>query len=656
MAETMNQESVMRRLLMDCLLIGQDNSRNVGIVLRSRSRIFAFHEANWALANPIFEQLRSLSIPALDIIRYLKVLPRLSNLERVKIIMDDLLKISSGVRATTNILQPEINSRQEVIYDSIITFIEQHCKMFPGQLKTAEFPDGGFWVEASYSLLQGCPEHVRFKVYELLPPFQVTKVLTHFQLLQCLAHPFSDSLSHIKEIIQTNGPNRWLSHPEVSSEFILRCRSLETLYMQKVPEGIFKRAAEERRRMDSIGNTIPTATPTITTNNSLIAQDLLGKAQNSEENTYKLAPLTNVTLNDSSPTFVEDLRDLVVAFNRTLQKLVVQATVLDPSPDPMSSNCGHGWVDLPVLTHLDLDVGGRCLIIDEELLLHCRNLVLLKLVDKTIVYDSHKVTPCLPGNLPKLETLSLKGWSALTFDPSTLHSTTKLIDLSIKMQDGFDNIHYIPSLKELKNRPNVWTWDWYLPQLRHLKLSAEFAFQFQFKMLATCPALESLYLDSTTPDRRHPRYITHSDLFSTTTTDTVGVQRNQGNHSKPSAKKRIVAGKVKDLSMFGYCTIKSDVLTEFVRGMFPALEVLSISKWKGPNLEDYINMATGPGINSNDRETGDVYANKLTKLDLDLPRENMKYLRQLGLQKVEYLETSRPDNVIEGDSHRCLPN
>ncbi|KAG0286392.1 hypothetical protein BGZ96_009483 [Linnemannia gamsii] len=125
--------------------------------------------------------------------------------------------------------------------------------------------------------------------------------------------------------------------------------------------------------------------------------------------------------------------------------------------------------------------------------------------------------------LNHIEHLHLDGWTALTFDPSTLLSTTKLRHLSISVHatnvndmDDYYFENFIPPVDELCRSygiktgqlaavaemdlapPEVirprWTWDWNLPLLSSLQLTAEFALLFEFRMLLGCPSLGWLYL------------------------------------------------------------------------------------------------------------------------------------------------------------------
>lgn len=57
------------------------------------------------------------------------------------------------------------------------------------------------------------------------------------------------------------------------------------------------------------------------------------------------------------------------------------------------------------------------------------------------------------------------------------------------------------------------TWDWYLPFLRTLRLTSEFAFLFQFRMLVGYPSLQCLVLDIEIPEQSHLRVLTLNNFI-----------------------------------------------------------------------------------------------------------------------------------------------
>ncbi|KAG0210523.1 hypothetical protein BGX33_004840 [Mortierella sp. NVP41] len=249
---------------------------------------------------------------------------------------------------------------------------------------------------------------------------------------------------------------------------------------------------------------------------------------------------------------------------------------------------GLGWIDLPALTSLDLRTPRHRLEMDELLLSHCPNVTNVKVADETSEYSCQAIVPCLTAHLPQLKVLSLRGWSALTFHPATLHSTTDLRFLRLAMKRT--DCCFIPPVDELNRSygleddlqvapPSIvrpqWTWDWYLPQLTDLQLTSEFAYLFQFKMLQRCSALEDLRLKMRTNDGDHTRQLTEADLFV----------------SGASSQERIVAPALRNLDMVGHWVIENPViLSQFLGLMFPVLGRLVIRGWEGVTVGSLVKV------------------------------------------------------------------
>ncbi|KAG0202347.1 hypothetical protein BGX33_009762 [Mortierella sp. NVP41] len=58
----------------------------------------------------------------------------------------------------------------------------------------------------------------------------------------------------------------------------------------------------------------------------------------------------------------------------------------------------------------------------------------------------------------------------------------------------------------------VWTWDWELYNLTHLRLTSEFAYRFQFRMLNGTPSLSYFRVDINSSSRAHERKVGIADL------------------------------------------------------------------------------------------------------------------------------------------------
>ncbi|KAF9920705.1 hypothetical protein FBU30_009373 [Linnemannia zychae] len=190
-----------------------------------------------------------------------------------------------------------------------------------------------------------------------------------------------------------------------------------------------------------------------------------------------------------------------------------------------------------------------------DLLLHCPQITHICLCDSLEVYRLDEIEYWLPSDLPNLETLQLEGTPAVSFHPDTLHTTSKLVSLTFDIPTSIPSLEAFIRAEEdakhldeltppttqprlsLRERP-TWTWDWDLPNLVRLTLIAEFAYQFQFKMLDKTPNLKYLYLDIDTPSRDPKRVVELIDLIkpgSQQTSLSVFLLQEQG---RPLDKKK----------------------------------------------------------------------------------------------------------------------
>jgi hypothetical protein len=141
-------------------------------------------------------------------------------------------------------------------------------------------------------------------------------------------------------------------------------------------------------------------------------------------------------------------------------------------------------------------------------------------------YSTSDIVHWEPADLPQLTDLILSGTPALSFHPETLRATPSLQHLKLAMPTE-DGISYIPPLTESEEssdipptdnipatspRQPIWSWDWDLPKLTTLILTAEFGYRFQFKMLGGTPSLVEFSLDIRSSSFDHERTITIKDL------------------------------------------------------------------------------------------------------------------------------------------------
>ncbi|KAF9902302.1 hypothetical protein EC991_005042 [Linnemannia zychae] len=306
-----------------------------------------YWEVTWSIANPILEQLESLTIPLADIKRYMDAINRLGQLETVRFNLDDSLrpqyKAANGPHYVAS--DHMIKSMQ-----TMVPFIKEHQSLFKDKLKSVS----------------------------------------------------------------------------------LTVRSLGT-------DG-FKWAVQEKKAMldrlcrNGKGGQL------------LFQKSAASSHLASNQSTHGLVPLSSIHIDEFST--VEEIDDIVFAFSQTLESLTVfKYLKLYDSQPPLQ--IGQGWIDLPLLTNLNLQGCWTRLDIDRNLLSHFPNLVCLDMADYTSDYNCSDIVSCSAASLKSLEELELVGWPALTFHPETLSSTKRIKTLRMMTRAEEDDWRFIPPLEEL---------------------------------------------------------------------------------------------------------------------------------------------------------------------------------------------------------------
>ncbi|KAG0287738.1 hypothetical protein BGZ96_008368 [Linnemannia gamsii] len=525
-------------------------------------------EACWALASPLLEQLQSLTLPVSDLGRYSRAISRLRNLERLHFLLDKIVDYDwDHFSDVAQEVRDETKERKDDLYQTVVQFVEDHTRLFPGRLKTVTFSDSGLWPAVE----QSCPEITERDVAQLLPPLHNPTILNQDNLPHLAAHLDSTDLSYVREILELQGPGAWYHTLRRNRQFLQRCRSLQSLFTEPLGEGAFTWAVQEKRDFES------------------------GQEAHLEDG---LMPLRNIYLRESEDEqLTDELNDIAVAFSQTLMSITLAMSPKQWHPS-QTMNIGQGWVNLPVLTDLMINATRNRLFMDPQLLQHCPNLKNASFTDHTSQYLWEDIVPCQPAELPKLELLRLIGTSSLTFHPDTLHSTPALSHMFIETCADDAGRFFIPETEELQRSfgmncdttitqegpepPNIiarplWTWDWHLPNLHHLSLSAEFAYMFQFKMLQGCPALRSLDLNMETSNEGVQRVISNSDMFLPC--------------ADPAAPKQaIVVPSLRVLCLRGPWKIYDTSLAQLLSVMFPNLESFDEQGLSGYSLKALVEV------------------------------------------------------------------
>ncbi|KAK3831984.1 MAG: hypothetical protein J3R72DRAFT_238217 [Linnemannia gamsii] len=598
-------------------------------------------ELIWALACPILEQLESLSLPVSDLERWLDpgVGGRLGRLKRVTFLMDafnddannnsnnnaPLVDTDTGTEAATT-SKPV---REQDAMQAILQFVKQHKLFFPGRLKTASSYNGEFWPYTRHEIT---PE-TQHQLLVLLPPLPQPTSITHQNWDRIMEHFSETDLSHVRKIGNMS-QEHWArtlrdgDGRERVLEMLPRCRALRSLSMVALGRRGFYWAVREKRRwlenhhLGSAGSVVSHSS---------------GGGNNNNSGGNDLVPLEHVEIFQYRVSS-DEVDDIAFAFSQTLQSLLVDASNAPPGyptlPVPQSSvlHFGRGWVTLPCLTSLEIrGYPFRRLVLDSLLLTHCPNVVKVRIEDGITDYQcrdlvEYPTTAAAIAQLPHLRTLDLQGWSALTFHPATLESTSALgwlylcpgrryparqgwfippvdeLDQSFERsplpiddnndQDDETEIQALPPPSTTTTTPTPgpavlapngnlrphWSWDWYLPQLHVMDLTGEFAFRFQFRMLVKCPSLGRLVLDIRVlprPPAVNAENDNDNDNEVPTSTHTRIFTTNdfylplplpfpvQRHHAKPT---EIVASSLSNLTLLGHWQITDSLLPNLLHG------------------------------------------------------------------------------------------
>ncbi|KAK3831575.1 MAG: hypothetical protein J3R72DRAFT_495532 [Linnemannia gamsii] len=538
-------------------------------------------EINWSLAIPILGQLRSLIISVMYVERYLTVIDRLSILESVQFLLDNTFD-RDGPEHDDGTEQ----LREDKHWKFMVDFVKAHTELFKDRLTTVSF----YCHHIGIFRQQPCPKDTQLDIFRSLPPIRKPTLITHDNWIQIMAHPLHMDLDHVQEISSVHRSEHSLGKACYLQPILQRCRALKTLHISTLGENSFQWAVQEKRLKEASNRGVSSNT------DGRFGQD--GSTPDAAQMSYwqnGLIPISDVRLEEFETPLTNEVDDIAFAFSQTLSRLMVNTA--RTAPDMESTLFGQGWEDLPVLRTLEMYAMGKRLIIDSQLLQHCPNVIDVELIDDSVSYRCQDIVTCQPAHLSKLENLHLTGWSALTFHPATLHSTASLQSLKITMK-GFGNATHIPPVHELNqffgiqdtategahagaveepttvSRP-IWTWDWDLPNLTELQLSAEFAFRFEFRMLHGCPALLSLDLNMATRETRHTRVISEADLFLPALPANLTPMA-----TATVARQKIVCSSLQILVMAGEWEIDRELLPKFLMGMFPNVEHYSVRACK----------------------------------------------------------------------------
>ncbi|KAH7038647.1 hypothetical protein BKA57DRAFT_473822 [Linnemannia elongata] len=536
-------------------------------------RLLLYREVTWLFANNVLEQLQSLTIPLSDIKRYINIVCRMGSLEHIRYLLDEawthpVIKNSDGTEVT--------DARKEEVLSLAVQLVKDHARLFPRRLRKVSSCN---WDKQIGFLRQSIPKDVQLEIFRMLPPVQRMKSLTGDNWLQLTAHPEATDLRFLETLRNKIPAEEWFGPSYDYRQLLQRCRTLKNLEIPPLGQGSFAWAVQEKRNYDS----------------RIFANKGQGEVAWEENSLPRgLVPLENFIIEEHLKPLTDEVDDVAFAFSQTLANITVRISGIDT--EMRWIRFGRGWMDLPKLTRLEIQANFARLDLHPELLSHCPNVTCVRLSDRTYGYRCQDIVPSQAAHLAHVETLTLTGWSALTFHQATLYSASKLTKLEVTMElDGEDGC-FIPPPSELKwsygieddsrvgtefqeppaiLRPR-WTWDWYLPCLTDLQLTSEFAYCIQFQFLPGCPSLRSLSLDIHSVD---------NDSLIMIPEDLVAPSI-WGDPTSPPAK--IVVPSLRRLCLRGRWIMNDAYMLDFMTGMFPNVEDWVLDGWEDITLRGLI--------------------------------------------------------------------
>ncbi|KAF9142776.1 hypothetical protein BGX30_002233 [Mortierella sp. GBA39] len=459
------------------------------------------------------------------------------NLRRLVVCVDQAVKCNWEIfRNTTPEGRAATEARQESLLRVMVQFVEDHTTRFPGRPKTLGWSRTLYSPDPSLT----CRERVELEMLRPLTPIMGPTTVTSDTLSHIWAHLPSTDLEYVRPIKDFRLPMSWIRVGGIQDcrPLLQCCRVLDSLHMATVGQGVFDWAVQETKDLG-----------------------------------HGLVPLWRIEVMEiKKKPLTDELDDIGRAFSRTIETIKVFMTKLDDMPPR------------PV----------RCL-----------RLRTVDLTDETFWYHCKGIVACMPGDLPCLESLRLFEWSALTFHPATLHFTQALkkLTLGIANLEIYSNIrYYIPSDKELIKSfdfqdkfttqqghayPNLrppWNWDWHLPSLEHLTLTAEFAYRFKFRMLHGCPSLVDLDLDYKRVDNLSIyRVLSDAELM-------LPIIDSDHRHLPGEARQAVVAPALQNVRLGGLWTICDYLLPQFFTIIIPNLKSFEGEDVNGITLDGLVDV------------------------------------------------------------------
>ncbi|KAG0088194.1 hypothetical protein BGZ93_010525 [Podila epicladia] len=415
------------------------------------------------------------------------------------------------------------------------------------------------------------------QIQQLLPVLSYPRALDSGNWMQFVARADEVNLEQVQSIRIDTSPVGWYQALTTDhAPFLPRCRNLTSYQSVTFGPESFRWAVQEKRQ-----RLITQTTGTL---------DLLPPV-----------PLREVVIRSVAHIFAGEIEDIAFGFSDTLSKFVVYERTLFQAGGLMPYfRIGQNW-NLPWLRYLNLRSFQRTLALSPGIFSGCPFLERIETFDRFYEYNPLAIEYGQPAALPRLRGLELHGHSALQFHPDTLRTTGNLESLQLTMCSfGNEDDHFIPEAGDTMTlhpgavvmtstttlQQPIWTWDWYLPRIMAIELSATFAYTFQFKMLIGCPNIAkiSLIISSNIPE--HRRRLTTTDLEFT-------VSETEGEHTQPPLPQRIVLPTLRSVLLMGLWQFSDEWVHVLLHQVAPSLAEFEETRCQGFTLGGLVEATKG---------------------------------------------------------------
>ncbi|KAK9703119.1 hypothetical protein K7432_010890 [Basidiobolus ranarum] len=420
------------------------------------------------------KNIKSITLPILDMKLYLPIVTSLSSLRRIEF------------RRERDDETIYTNDQNIVTIQDAIEFVKLHVETFDDTLTEMKIPD---FTDLDRNDI-GSDIHIEDIIHILKRP-QVIEVDDSYDFCQRLQDSTTDYLRVFRgsSVCHAGEIRDW-----DSASLLQRCPKLERASFNLTRPNTFQWAVERRDLLIESGSDL------------------------SSTSDVKLPPLQEVSMVSTDCSALPVVQDIAYAFRNTIRNIHVRYDPLtEVDPDLLSWD----WL-LPNLVRIELSADLS--LFDFGSLNFCPLLEELCLFDQREGDGNSAVTEFGPIiRLPKIQIIRLTGEISFKFNFGSLNHSPLLRAAMIR-ESGLSFPTRPP------DSPNsTWTWNWHLQHLSTLDLTEEAAFLFQFRLLDSCPPLTRLSLSID----RHHRSLSLNEIIGANISSPTEYTSETGSRKKP---------------------------------------------------------------------------------------------------------------------------